>query len=134
MTTSLMVSRAVEERAQIESLETLHAERRTLLVQLAPLKALHGHNGLWDDKRKQYLEARKIESRRALLETGNKPTEAMVDAMAYGSEQYESFLDAGVTARIEYIRLANELSEIEERIRSREIELLAYNSEIRLAR
>jgi hypothetical protein len=128
-----MVS-TLEDRAGVDSLGDLHARRRTLLVTLAPLKALHGHNGIWDDKRKQMLEAMKVKARMALMESGQKATEGMVDAMAYGDEHYERFLDAGIAARIDYIQQQNELDEIVERIRSREIELLAYNSEVKLAR
>lgn len=126
--------REIESRAGVDALGALHAQRRQLLVNLAPLKALHGHNGIWDDKRKQMLEAMKVQARMALMESGQKVTEGTVDAMAYGDEHYAAFIDQGIAARIEYIRLQNEYDEIAERIRSREIELLAYNSEVKLAR
>lgn len=126
--------RPIESRAEVDSLGDLHQRRRTLLAQLNPLKALHGHNGIWDDKRKQMLEAMKIKARMALTEAGQKATEGMVDAMAYADPQYESFIDDGIAARIEYLNLQNDADEIAERIRSREIELLAYNGELKLSR
>jgi hypothetical protein len=126
--------REIEDRARIASLGDLHARRRQLLAALAPLKALHGHNGIWDDKRKQMLEAMKVKARMALTDAGQKVTEGLVDAMAYGDEQYERFLDAGIAARIEYLTMQNELDEIGELIRDRELCLLVYNSEVKLAR
>jgi hypothetical protein len=126
--------RPVEDRAQVASLGDLHARRRALLATLNPLKALHGHNGIWDDKRKQLLEACKIRARMLLTEQGQKVTEDRVEAMGYADEQYAAFIDTGITARIEYLTLANELTEIEEMIRDRELCLLVYNSEVKLDR
>lgn len=126
--------RPVEDRANVAALGDLHARRRQLMVTLAPLKALHGHNGIWDDKRKQMLEAMKVKARMALTDAGQKVTEGLVDAMAYGDEQYERFLDAGIAARIEYLTAQNELDEITEQIRDRELCLLVYNSEVKLDR
>lgn len=126
--------RAIEARAEVDSLGDLHARRRTLLVNLNPLKALHGHNGIWDDKRKQMLESMKVQARMALMESGQKVTEGAVESMAYADEMYARFIDNGISARIEYLTLQNEYDEIAERIRSREIELLAYNGELKLAR
>jgi hypothetical protein len=126
--------RPVEDRAQVAALGDLQARRRTLLATLAPLKALHGHGGLYDDKRKQLLEACKIRARMTLTDAGQKITEGMVDAMAYADEQYAAFIDSGITARIDYLTLANELTEIEEQIRDRELCLLVYNSEVKLDR
>jgi hypothetical protein len=126
--------RPVESRADVECLGDLQKRRRDLLVNLAPLKALHGHNGIWDDKRKALLEAMKVKARMALTEAGQKATEGMVDAMAYADEQYARFIDDGITARIDYINLQNELDEIAERIQSRQTELLVYNSEVKLDR
>jgi hypothetical protein len=127
--------RALEAKVGTESLDDLQEQRRQLLAHLAPLKALHGHGGLWDDKRKQYLEAQKIAARTAIIASGNlKPTEGLVDATAYGSEAYEKFLSDGENARIDYIMNANELTEIEEKIRSRELDFMIYNADTRLAR
>jgi hypothetical protein len=125
--------REIESRAGIDALGDLHTRRRQLLVNLAPLKALHGHNGIWDDKRKQLLEAMKVQARMALTDAGTKVTEGAVESMAYADEVYANFIDKGIAARIDYILQQNEYDEIAERIRSREIELLAYNAELRLA-
>lgn len=126
--------RPVEDRAEVLPLGDLHARRRLLLVSLAPLKALHGHNGIWDDRRKAYLEAMKVKARQALTDAGQKTTEGMIDALAYGDEMYARFIDDGIAARIAYITAQNELDEIAELIRDRELCLLVFNSEVKLAR
>lgn len=128
------IVRPVEDRADVLPLGDLHARRRALLGTLNPLKALHGHNGVWDDKRKQLLEACKIRARMQLAEQQQKATEAMVEAMGYADPQYAAFIDSGIAERIEYLTLANELTEIEELIRDRELCLLVYNSEVKLDR
>lgn len=127
--------RPIEARAEVDSLGDLQQRRRELLNILAPLKALYGPFGLFDDRRKRMLEAMKVKVRAELTSgDGKKPTEAQIDAMAYADPQYERYLDDAYEAKIEYVRLANEEVEIAERIRSREIELLAYNSEVKLDR
>jgi hypothetical protein len=126
--------RAVEGRAEVECLGDLHAQRRLVLDVLAPLKALHGPFGLFDDRRKQVAESLKIRARMTLTEQGVKVTEAAVDAHAYADPQYETLLDEAVLAKVEYLKLENQLSELNERIRSRELELSVYAAEVRLAR
>jgi hypothetical protein len=126
--------RPVEQRAEVECLGDLQKRRRDLLVNLAPLKALHGHNGIWDNKRKALLEAMKVKARMRLNEAGQKATDPTVEALAYADEQYAAFVDDGIAARIDYITLQNEYDELQERIESRQTELLVYNSEVKLAR
>lgn len=124
----------LEDRAGVDGLGDLQHRRRVLAESLHPLKALHGHNGKWDDKRKQLLEACKIRARMSLTETGQKITESLVESMGYADEQYTRFLDDGIVGAVEYLNLDMELTELGERIRSREIELLCYNSEAKLSR
>ena len=126
--------KAIESRADVDSLDLLHHKRRVLLVHLNPLKALHGSFGLWDDRRKQMLEAMKVKARQRLAESGQKTTEGMVESEAYADPDYLAFLDQGYEARIAYLTMHNELDEIAERIRSRELELAAYSAEVRLQR
>jgi hypothetical protein len=125
---------ALESRAETESLDELQHRRRVLLVELAPLKALHGPFGTWDAKRKALLEGLKVRHRMQLAIDGTKATEAMIDALAHADEQYERFLDESTGAKARYLVLDNEFTELAERIRSREIALLAYNSEVKLTR
>lgn len=123
---------ALESRAEVDSLEDLHHRRRAVLVQLAPLKALHGPFGTWDAKRKQLLEALKVKHRMEQSAAGVKTTEGLIDALAHADEQYAAFLDQSERDKTDYLLLDNEHTELNERIRSREIGLLAYNSEVKL--
>lgn len=123
---------ALESRADVDSLEDLHQRRRALLVQLAPLKALHGPFGTWDAKRKQLLEALKVRHRSQLAAEGTKATEGMIDALAHADDQYAAFLDGSERDKAEFLVLDNEYQELNERIRNREFGILAYNAEARL--
>lgn len=126
--------KAVESRAETDSLGDLHQRRRMLLEQLAPLSALYGNFGLWDARRKQLLEAMKVKHRMQLAQDGTKATEGLIDALAHADEQYERFLDDSYQSKIEFIKMDNELSEILERIESRNTELHVYGKELSLAR
>lgn len=128
------ILKAVESRAETDSLGDLHQRRRMLLEQLAPLAALYGNFGLWDSRRKQLLEAMKVKHRMLLAQEGTKATEGLIDALAHADEQYERFLDDSYTSKIEYIKMDNELSELLERIESRNTELHIYGKELSLAR
>lgn len=122
----------LEDRADVSSLEALHNERRQLLITLAPLKAVHGPFGLFDHRRKSMVEAMKVKARMELTKDGGKATEAMIDAVGHGDVQYEQFLDQMYAEKVEYFHQQNHLDEIEERIKSREIELNCFNAELRL--
>jgi hypothetical protein len=126
--------RAVEARAEVDSLGDLHQRRRVLLEQLAPLAALYGPFGIWDARRKQLLEAMKVKHRMLLSQEGTKATETMIDALAHADDQYARFLDDSYESKIEWIRMDNELTELVERIDSRITELHVYGKELSLAR
>jgi hypothetical protein len=125
---------ALESRADVASLEGLHAERRQLLPEYSTLRALHGSNGKWDVRRKALLEAMKVRVRMELAARNEKITDATVDALAHGADQYIEFIDQGIYGATRYVVLETQISEIEERIRNREIGLYSYNAESRLAR
>lgn len=125
---------ALESRADIDSLEDLHSRRRQILPEYATLRALHGNNGKWDNKRKALLEAMKIRARMLCDAQQKKATDATVDAMAHGDDQYVAFVDEGIVSATRYVELETSVTEIEERIRNREFSILAYNAEARLAR
>lgn len=124
----------LESRADLDSLEGLQVERRQLLPEFAPLKALHGPFGKFDHKRKAMLEACKIRARMEMQQKGEKITEAAVDALGHADGQYIAFIDEGIVNATRYIELDIAVSEIEERIRNREFSLLAFNAEARLGR
>lgn len=122
---------ALEDRANVASLEGLHAERRKLLDANDRLIALHGPFGLFGDFRKKMIEAQKIAARMSPL-AGIKVTDDSVDAMAHASDEYAAFLDTALEEKIAYLHVSNEITEIEERIRNREIALSVYGKEATL--
>jgi len=125
----------MECRADVASLNALQDERRALIREHGRLIALHGPFGHHDDHRKRFVEAEKVRARMELSkQSEKKPTEAQIDSEAYGSAAYQLFLDQSIEDRIRYLEVQTRLDEINEQIRSRELELLVYNSEVKLAR
>jgi hypothetical protein len=123
----------LEERAGIDSLEELQNRRRLLIERNTKLFALHGSFGHYDDHRKRMVEALKVKARMELSAgREKKPTEAEIDAAAYGSEDYQRFIDQALSEKIDYLKIATEIDEIQEAIRSRELELTAYSRELTL--
>lgn len=121
--------RALESRAEIESLEELQQERRELIDSGARLAARYGPFGLWDNIRKQRSELAKVASRARLTEHGDKVTEAAVEQYAYADDDYRAFLENAEREKIEWVRLDNRITEINERIRNRELSLRAFTVE-----
>lgn len=119
----------LEERAEADSLEDLQHRRRTLMTANARLIALHGSFGHWDAHRKRMVEAMKVKERMELKARGDKATDDAVDALAHASEQYGQFLDNSLEERAQCLLVLNEISDIEDRIKNREIALRAYTVE-----
>lgn len=127
-----LIARSVESRAEVESLDALHAERRALLPEYARLRVLHGPFGIFDARRKAMLCAVAVRVRMDLRARQEKTTEAFIDAAAHADNQYQRFLDESVAEKIRYVETETAVTEIEERIRSRETELNCYRAEIGL--
>lgn len=127
----------LEARAEVESLEQLHHERRELIKEWKPLAAKFkgGQSASADTKRKQH-RATVMTRIRAGMETkdGKEPSETMLERMANAEPEHKAYV-AQLDAEYErYLELDNEISEINERIRNREICLNVYNAELRLSR
>lgn len=131
---AVRAAKELEQRAEVDSLAALHQERRVVLQTLTKLRAEHGSFGSWDHRRKQLVESLKIKAldRDPADPPLLKETEKIIEAWAYSHPTYKAFLDRGAAERIEWITQENYLTEIEERIRSREIEIMAYSAETRL--
>jgi hypothetical protein len=125
---------ALESRAELDSLEDLQQRRRELVSVNGALIARYGSFGLHDDYRKSFVETQKVKARMALASSGDKVTEGRIDAEAYGSDAYAAFLDNALAEKVEYLRVQNEIDELNEKIRSRELAILSYNAELKLAR
>lgn len=123
-----------EDRVGTDSLEALHAARDAINVELLPLKALHGAFGLWDATRQQMTRAYMVKARMGINERGEKPTDKLVEAEALADPEYEEWLDRALADRVRCLQLQNEIDKLDERIRSREIEFMAWAAEARLAR
>lgn len=124
----------LESRADVDSLEDLQQRRRALIKEHARLFALYGQFGLFDSRRKQFVEAQKIVARDTLTQAGQKCTDGAVEAEAYGSAAYQTFLDRALEDKIRWLEVETELSEIAERIKNRESALFVYGQEVKLAR
>lgn len=117
---------ALESRSDVDSLDDLHQRRRQIMPEYAALRALHGPFGKWDPRRKAMLSVVKVKVRSAAQAAAQKITEAAIDDEAHADPQYIAVVDQGIDEATRYAMLDMEMSEIEERIRSREIGLRAY--------
>lgn len=124
----------LESRAEVDSLEDLQQRRRALKKEHARLFALYGQFGLFDARRKQFVEAQKIVARVEMTAAGRKCTDDTVESEAYGSAAYQSFLDRALEDKIVWVEVDNEVSELDERIKNRESALFVYGQEASLAR
>lgn len=123
----------LERRADVDSLDRLHDERRKLYRQYAKIIALYGPFGIFDDRRKQILEALKTRYR-AERRGGAavKVTNDEINELAHADPAYGKFLDEALDEKIRYLQVWNRISEINELIQSRAIALSAYKAELRL--
>lgn len=126
----------LEARAGVDSLEELQAERRKLLPRFAELagKFKGGASASADTKRKQH---RALVSKRILASwpDGQKePSEAALERMANSDIEHLAYVESLERDFTEYVLLEYRITEIAEKIRSRETELLCYNGELRLSR
>lgn len=122
----------LERRADVDSLERLHDERRRLYRVSAKLIAMYGPFGIFDDRRKQILEAIKTRVRIEQRGLNVKITNDEVSERAHADKQYKDFIDRALDERIEYLKIWNRISEINELIQNRAIALSAYKAELRL--
>ncbi len=124
----------IESRADVASLEGLQHDRREATKKHLRLLALFGNFGLFDVCRKALVEACKVEARMRLKEAGEKITDDRVESEAYGDSKYQMALDRALEDKMECLLALDEIDSLTERIRSREIELNAYNAELRLSK
>lgn len=136
--------KAIESRADLDSLEGLQAERRAKVKVWAPLAAKFRGAGRGDDsKRKQHRAIMAQTIANELYEkwrnAGAKgdykaASEAMLERLANSDPRHIEFCETLDKEYIQYVLLENDITELNEKIRSREVELYAYNAESRLAR
>lgn len=141
--------KALEHRAEVDSLEVLQHKRRTLLKDYAPLAAKFkgGATAGTDASRKRHraLVAKRIliemeqdwksKAKPGVIAVGEfkTPAESALERMANADTEHIAFCDKLESDYTRFILLENDIEEIREKIRSREVELYAYNAELRMA-
>lgn len=128
--------RHVEAVADVEAIDMLHADRRKVIKEMKHFKAWYGAFGMYDDYRKQYLSTLIVLVKEMPEADGSKRAKPMsdkeADARAHAHPKYKEFLDRCQKDRIKYIQLDIMLTEIEERIRSRDLEIQHATRSLRL--
>lgn len=148
---------ALEAKADVWSLDELQQKRRELLKEYAPLAAKFkgGATAGTDAARKRH---RALVAKRILVELKQEfekgpqqvpskktagvmvpavfvePSEAALERMANADTEHIKFCDQLEREYTRYILLDNDIQEINEKIESRQVELYAYNAEIRMSR
>jgi hypothetical protein len=125
-----------EARADLDSLDYLLAYRALLVERLAPLAAMHKHEGKWDEVRRAVRGMIAAEIRKDPpkfgFKAGKEPgVEAVTDA-ACADPRYVDAVRRARAEAIEYETLNHELAALDVRIRAREIANLQWNAEARL--
>lgn len=109
--------REVEERMGIAPLEELLEERRTLVRQVASLRARYGPFGTADNLRKIELSRLGAILRAQATERQEKVTEAKLDEMAHADPRYTDFVTIQTRERADWIILEDAIQAIEDQIR-----------------
>lgn len=135
-TTAQPVGKPLEYRAEVESLEALQAERRKILPRYAELAAKFkgGSSASADSKRKQHRALVMTRIRQSLdwKDGAKEPAENWLERMANADLEHIQFCEKLEREFTEYVLLDYQLTEIQERIRSREVELYCYKAETQL--
>ena len=104
----------IEARVGIAPLDALQADRRALVTQVAPLRALYGPFGGFDARRKVLLAICASEAREGAREV--KTTEAAITDAAHAHDAYRDWINRSELERAEYIVLEDAITAITERI------------------
>lgn len=118
--------RDLEATVGVEPIESLQADRRQIIEELAPLRAKYGPGGTWDAQRKAHRSA--VANALGLAihkETGKKPSEAELERLAAGDERVQTWLDDAEKEMAEYFKLEIRATELTELI-NRDQALIRY--------
>lgn len=145
----------LEHRAEVDSLEALQHKRRELMKEYAPLagKFKGGATAGTDAARKRHraLVAKRIlvELRQAFAKgpqqvpskktaglmvpaVFEEPAEVALERMANADTEHIAYCEKLESEYVRFILLENDIEEVREKIRSREVELYSYNAELRM--
>jgi hypothetical protein len=127
----------LEAKADVWSLDELQQKRRELMKEYAPLAAKFKGGAVagTDAARKRH---RALVAKRILVDLQQQekkePSEAALERMANADTEHIAYCDKLEAEYTRFIVIENDIQEINEKIRSREVELYAYNAEIRMSR
>ncbi len=107
---------STEVAAEVESLERLINEHRSLSRVVSDLHGKYGPYGVADDIRKSEVMRLRGLIRDEMLLAGEKITEAGLDAAAYAHPTYRELLDTMALEREKYLLASHELMYIEWRV------------------
>ena len=107
---------AIEQRIGVQPIEELLDQRRTLVGKVAGLRALYGSFGTWDARRKNLLAGVTAKLRAQYVLAGVKITEAALSDEAHASGEYATFITESTHRRAEWIRLENDVQDINDLI------------------
>lgn len=105
-----------EERAGVEPLVVLLAERDALVHEVAPLRAEHGPGGTWDALRKVQLSTVAMKLRAEAIAGGTKVTEAYLETAAHADSDYVRFVTDGTLAKAKWAELENRIQGVNDQI------------------
>lgn len=100
----------------IVPLGELHAERDTLIRQVASLRARFGPGGTYDDLRKIELARIAQLLRASFVRDGVKFTEAQIDEAAHAHPDYVEHVTSATLDRAKWVELENRIQSIDETV------------------
>lgn len=122
----------IEDRLGVRPLEELHAKRRELLEQIAPLRSLHGPFGLFDAQRKILLATLAMKARAIAVRENSKVTEAALTDLSHASPEYAEAITTATLERSRLTMLEAKVQDIEDEIRRSDAVIRYLSAEARL--
>lgn len=123
-----------EERAGVDPIDRLLAERATLVKQCAKLAALFGPFGMWEARRKELLALCELKVRDAAVTAERRMTEGIAEAESHAHPEYTTFLSRSVEEKANWLVLEDRIQGINDRIRRGDEVMRFVRQEMGLAR
>lgn len=103
-----------EDKVGVPNLDALQQQRRELIEKVAPLEAMFGARGTYDDRRKVELSRVKARIRAKALPA--KIPQGVVDDMAHVDDAYVDFVIEATKQRAKWVKLSNQIRDIDDQI------------------
>jgi len=124
----------IQIRMGLPPIESLLAERDTLVSKVAKLRARHGSFGTWDSERKVVLETGAAIIRAKAATENRKITEAQIESEKHTAESYLAFLTESLIEKATWIETENRIQSVEDLIQRGNVVGRFLASEAMLAR